>query len=331
MIIRQAEDPYKKHWWAILAGFGLVGVWLCLPLMETSVGSTRIDVAKPVAGGAEQNLDASAAPAAESADAVNLSMGGTYSKKKADEAVSSSLYQSPEAPKAAVAALGGSSGSASSSASSSSLAQSLKAVGDKKDSSWGGEKPQRGFSSPRLSGGSLSGLGSSSGGSSASAGSGMGAFGSRSAQVGYDSTRGLRGDAGAEGAKPGSIAALRQAEKGAVNAASLASGDGAASGMSKTFDGAKGHNAIAPGGKAGADAGLYSSMDAAPVNLKLKEPTVANKELKPPPTVEVPKEKDAQTDLSKQMAMMVVAAVVGGMIPGVGGQVATAMMSVAMK
>lgn len=326
--VGDADDPYKKYWWALLAGFGLTGVWLCLPLMETSVGSTHTDVGKPAAdAAAEQSLDAAAGPSGEQGDALNLSMDGTYRRKKSGDAITSMLYSAPEDPKAAPTALGAASGSASSSAS---LAQSLKDVGDKKDASWGGEKAQRGFAAAKLAGGSLSGLGGSSGASSASGGSGMGAFGSRQAQVGYTSTRGLRDEAGAESAKSGGIAALKQAAKTVSNAASQRSGDAASSGLSKAFDGSKAQNAIGAGGKSTADAGLYSSLDAAPVNLKVNDPNLTKREFTEPPTTDARDDTQKDQDLMKQLGMVVVTSMIGGMIPGVGGQVAAAMMGVMM-
>lgn len=325
--VGNADDPYKKYWWAILAGFGLTGAWLCLPMMETSVGSTHIDAAKPVADASlDQSLDAAVNPSGAPGDALNLSMDGTYRKKKTGENITSMLYQASEDPKAAAGSLAASAGSASSSAS---LAKALKAVGDKKDSSWGGEKAQRGFSSPKLAGGSISGLGGSAAGSSASAGSGAGAFGSHVANVGYSSTRGLRDDGGADSSKSGGIAALKQGAKLAVNAASQSSADAASSGLSRAFDGSKKQNAISAGGKSGADAGLYSSLDAAPVNMKVNDPDIAKKEFKEPPTAEVAQSSaDDNSQLMKQLAMAGVTAFIGGMIPGVGGQVAAAMMGV---
>lgn len=326
--VGRADDPYKRYWWAILAGFGLTGMWLCLPMMETSVGSTRVDAGKLAEGGlAEQSLDA-AGQDGSTGDALDLSMGGTSGGRKLDGAVTSMLYQAPEDPQAA---LGAPSGTAS--GASGTLAQSLKDVGDKKDASWGGEKAQRGFSSPRLAGGALSGLGGSAGASSASAGSGMGAFGSRDAQVGYSSTRGLRDEEGAGQAKSGGMAALKQAAQVSANAASQSSGDAASSGLSRAFDGSKAQNAIGAGGKKGADAGLYSSLDAAPVNLKANDPKLDKKEFKAPPTAEAASssDDDDSSQLMKQLAMVAVTTAIGGLIPGVGGQVASAMMGVMMQ
>ena len=187
MSVQRADDPYKSIV-ALLAASAWRGV--AMPSSDgTSVGSTRIDTGKPAMdAAAEQSLDAAAGPSGEQGDALDLSMDGTYRRKKSGEAVTSMLYSAPEDPKSAPTALGAASGSAS----SASLAQSLKAVGDKKDASWGGEKAQRGFTAAKLAGGSLSGLGGSSGASSASGGSSMGAFGSGAAQVGYASTRPAR-------------------------------------------------------------------------------------------------------------------------------------------
>ncbi|MEK7382165.1 MAG: hypothetical protein AAB262_02655 [Elusimicrobiota bacterium] len=318
MNVQLADDPYKKHWWALLAGFGLTGMWLCLPMMETSVGSARIETGGPVVdAAAEQNLDAAAGPNGAPGDALDLSMDGAYRRKKGDETVASMLYQAPKGPQAVPAA-------------ASTLAQSLKDVGDKKDASWGAEKAQRGFASPRLAGGALSGLSGAAGASSALAGSGWGAFGSRSAQVGSSSTRGLREEAGADSAEAGGFAALRQAAKAVSNAASQSGGDAASRGRSRAFAGAKAQHAIGAGGRRGADAGLYSSLDAAPVNLKVNDPNLNKKEFEVPPTSEAPTSAD-EGDLSEQLAMVAATTVIGGLIPGVGGQVAAAMMGVMAK
>lgn len=327
--VGKADDPYKKCWWVLLASFGLTGAWLCLPMMETSVGSTRVDTGKPAADAAvEQSLDAAVNPSGAPGDALDLAMDGAYRRKKSDEPVTSMLYSSPGGPPAAPTARGV---GAASAAPTSTLAQSLKAVADKKDSSWGGEKARRGFSSPRLAGGALSGLGASKGGSSASSGSGMGAFGARNAQVGYSSTRGLRDDAGEGPAQSGGIAALRQAAKTVSNAASQRSGDAASSGLSKAFDGSKSQNAISAGGGGGADAGLYSNLDAAPVNLKVNDPNLTKREFKPPPTAEARDASAANNDMMRQLAMAAVSAAISGMIPGAGGQVAAAVMNAMMQ
>ncbi|MBI3565837.1 MAG: hypothetical protein HY079_11615, partial [Elusimicrobia bacterium] len=261
---------------AILIGFVATGMWLCLPIMETPVGSAHVDTSKPaVDPNASQSLDSVDNPAG--AQGFSVSMEGLKHKSKSDEPIESMLYQAPAEPTNGAAAsgapLGGASGSASSAAS---LAQALKAVGDKKDSSGWGEKAQKGFTAPRLSGG-LSGVGSASGGAGASASAGVSAFGSSNAQIGYGGTRGLRDDGGADAKPAGGVAVLRKVAEMSKKAAANRSGDGAVSSNSRIFDGAKAQGIGAPVGPAGA--ANYEALDAAPANLKLNDPKLDKKEL----------------------------------------------------
>jgi len=41
MNVKRGADPFKKYWWLILVGFGLVGLWVCAPVMDTSTGGRR--------------------------------------------------------------------------------------------------------------------------------------------------------------------------------------------------------------------------------------------------------------------------------------------------
>ena len=124
---------------------------------------------------------------------------------------------------------------------------------------------------------------------------------------------------------------MKQAAKTVSNAAAQSSGDAASSGLSRAFDGSKKQDSIGAGGAGGADAGLYSSLDAAPVNLKVNNPDLTKKEFKEPPTTEAPSSADDNSQLMQQLAMAAATAAIGGMIPGVGGQVAAAMMGVMMQ
>lgn len=322
-----ADDPYKRYWWAILAGFVLTGAWLCLPILETPVGSARVDTSKPAADpNAESSLDSVENPSGAAGGALDLSMDGSGKRKsKSDEAIASMLYQAP--PEAGAAATGAPLGAASGSAS---LAQQLKNVGDKKkdDSGWG-EKAQKGFAAPRLGGGGgLSGVGSASGGSSASASASAGAsaFGSSNAQIGFGSTRGLKDDGSAD-KMAGGMQALRNAAKTSMAAAAAKSNDAARGGSGAMFDGSKGRNA-GIGVPAGGDGGAYSALDAAPTNLKLNDPKLNSKELKAPPAADVP---TAATDQNKQMMMMLATTLVGGVIGGTTGQMVMMMGMMVMQ
>lgn len=311
--VGSADDQYKKYWVAILIGFVVTGAWLCLPIMETPVGSTHVDASKPaVDPNASQSLDSVDNPSG--APGLNLSMDGVKSRKSlSDQPVESMLYQAPAEAAAGAAAAGAPLGAASGGASGS-LAQQLKDVGDKKSASSGwGEKAQRGFNAPHL-GSSLSGFGGTSGGSGASAG--VSAFGSSNAQIGFGTTKGLHEDGGADKAPAGGVAALRRVAAMSQQAAANRSNDGATSGGSRIFDGTKANAIGAPGGPAGA--ATYEALDAAPMNLKLNDPKLQNKELKEPAAVDVPSAAGG-SDMGKQLAMMAATVIVGGVVGGMAG------------
>ncbi|HAZ08780.1 MAG TPA: hypothetical protein DCZ01_09735 [Elusimicrobia bacterium] len=316
-----ADDPYKKFWWAILALFGLTGMWLCLPLMGTSVGSGRVDTSHTAAdAGAEQNLDAAIGPAGAPGSPLDLSMGGSYRKKSAEDSTSSMLYSAAPESQAPASAPAGAPGAETS------LAQALKSVGDKKDAGgWGGEKARRGFTSPKLAGGVLSGLGDSSGGFGASASGAASAFGTRSSQIALSSTRGLRDDGRVEGAS-GAAAALRKAASGATQAASLRGGDASVGALSRVFDGAKARDGIGAGADGKAGVGLYAGLDEAPANLKTGVPELSSKEIKAPPTSEAAAGGDDSSAMAQQMGTMIMGVVLAGVLPGAVGQIAAGMM-----
>lgn len=319
--VGRAEDPFKKYWLAILAGFALTGAWLCLPMMETSIGSTRVRTEPPLADlSVEQDLDSAVNPSGAPGLAVEREAGGAYRLRKDDAPAGPRLYQPPEEPKSAAAA-----GAAPASGS---LAQSLKAVGEGSGgSSWGAEKPQRGFVSPRLSGVSLGGLGGASGGSSASAGSsGTGVFGTRLPQVGASSARGLREDGGDAQAPAGGLSALRRSAQALGQAAVQRSADAANAGVSRVFDGAKSQNSIGAGAAAASGAGLYAELDAAPVNLKVNPVELSKKDIKPPPATAPPAGTAPVGMSGQQWGMMFFSLLVGGLITGPGGQMAASMM-----
>jgi hypothetical protein len=316
--VANAEDPYKKYWWVILIGFGVTAAWLLVPMMDTQVGSARVNVGGPATDASvEQSFDS--AGASQGGSGVDLSMDGIQAEDK-EKFVPSMLYQAPGGSKTDVkdGALAGHAAAAP--AGLASLAAQLKAAAKKKDpTGWGGEKARQGFTSPHLSGSSLSGLGSASGGSSASAsvGGGMGAFGSRRASVGSTSTRGLREDPSLNDTGMGGLKALAQAQKQASAAAREVSGDAAVSRLNRVFDGAQGRqNSIGAGG--GALGGAYAAMDTqAPTNLKNNDPKLDLKKIKAPPAAPAPTPPDNSAQI--QMAMSLVGMAIGGMVGGAAG------------
>ena len=93
--VRRDNDPFKKYWWVLLLAFGAVGAWLCSPLIGTqgSAGVARESGLKS----AEQSLDSLDNPSGAPGGPVELSMEGSYRKKKQDGPISSSLTFPPEA------------------------------------------------------------------------------------------------------------------------------------------------------------------------------------------------------------------------------------------
>ena len=303
--VADADDPYKKYWFAILAGFACTGFWLLTPMLgENSIGSTVVGGGPKTDAGVEQSLtgaDTGGAAAAEDA-----------AKKKIDDVGNTRLYQAaPEvsANSDKTAALGSASGST--------LADELKKV-SRGEGGWS-EKAQRGFSTPKLSGGSISGLNSAGGGRAGSASSGMRAFGARNAEVGFASTKNTLGGGGAVAASKGGLAALQGAAASAKLAAGTASGDAASNSLTKIFDGGKAQGQI--GGPSGASGGVYEKLDSAPINLKLDDPKLDDKKKKAPPAAAPapPSGKMDDAELGKQIAMTMAGAFVGGLLPGVGG------------
>jgi hypothetical protein len=318
--IGRAEDPFKKHWIILVIGFIFTGLWLCLPLMEPSVGSTHIDTSKPALDpNAAQSLDAIDNPTG--AAGINLAMDGVKPKSKentpAEKAAATSEATATGAAPAAA--------SAPAASSANNLAQELKKVGEQSSASGWGEKAQRGFTMPHLSGGGLSGVGSASGGSSASASPGTGFFGGRTAQVTFTSAQSAPSEATAEKPVSGGLAGLSKVATAVNAAAALHSGDGMVSNLSRTFDGAKAQAPGTPGGTGGAK-GAYAALDAAPANLKGSDPKLNSKEIKAPPSVDVPEAKPG-SNMGQQLAMMAATALIAGMMPAAAGAVMTTMAS----
>jgi hypothetical protein len=328
--VRPSDDPYKKYWWLILVGFGVTGAWVSLPMMETSVGSTRIDTSAPAESmpSGEGSLDSSDNPNGAQGSTLDLSMDiAAGRRKKGDGTLMSSLYQAPEeetpgvveAPTAGAAAAGGT------------LASALAKAASSDPSGWGGQKAQKGFTQPKL-GGSMPGLGGGGGGSgaSASAGGGTSAFGQRNAQVGSVGTQGLKGSVGDMAAPKDAKGALTRAASKATQAANLRSKDGQVSGLSQVFDGRSQRGGAAIGGDGGeaiGAGGISGSLDAAPSNLKLNDPNLDKKEFKEPPAKVANTRDNSSEEFKQQIAMMVVTTVVGGVVGGAAGGIITSLGS----
>jgi hypothetical protein len=329
--IAAADDPYKKYWLAILFGFGLTGVWLCLPIMETPVGSGHVDPAKATDSSVEQSLDSVNNPAGAVGAPLNLSDAEKKRQAQAADEAKSMLYQAaPEGgPVAPGAPIDGASAGA---APASSLAQSLKDAGKTSAGGWGGEKAQRGFDSPHLEG-SLSGAGKAGGGFSASAS--VGAFGTHNAEVSIGAAKGLDAGGGNFSSGGGAAASLRNTATAAQMAAGIRSGDAARAGLANAFDGSKGggKGVLGGGGSGNANSaagGLYAALDSAPANLKGNDPKIDAKKITTPDPVAAPAS-DSTAQMNQQLGMMVASAIIGGMIPGVGAQMAMMMMQVVVS
>ncbi len=332
--VSDADDPFKKYWWAILGGIGFTAAWLLMPMAgEKSIGSTVVDTSKPkIEGSVEQSF-----ADGDVGNGLNLSMEEAIKRRKEDPAFSGSslMLPTPEGGETADAAAAGSAaGGAASGAKSASLAAALKEVGQS-NGGWGDKKAQRGFDQPKLSGSGMSGLGSAGGGRSGSAG-GTSAFGSSNANVGFGRAGGLSGsvkDDVAPAAK-GSIAALKALASQSVNAANNSSNDAARSSLAQAFDGAKAGSKI--GGPGGGPGGArYDSLDTAPINLKLSDPKLNEKKLEAPPPSAPDPSKSAKGDdaeMAKQLMMTVVGGVLGGVIGGpVGGIVTNVLMQAVQR
>ncbi len=332
--IRRDNDPFKKYWWVILAGFGVMALWVCFPAGGgTGSGSVaRGGGLKPSEQGL-QSLDSRENAAGAPGSVVDLSMEGAGGsrKKQADGDMASSLYQAPgAAPGAPIEP------QALTAASVSNLAAALKKASKSDPSGWGGAKAQRGFTAPKANFGGLSGFGSGSGGTGAAAGAS--AFNTQNAKVGFDSTRGLSGDG--SGAADGNVKrhmrAVTAAARASFNAAGAGSGDAMRGGAGTSFDGSGAGAAIA--GKSGSHSAVYGRMDdtMAPANLKGGPPDAKDKKKDPmdklAQAIEDMNDKgeEKKTDPAEAMTQriqeMIIMAVVGGVVNGVVGGMMKALL-----
>ncbi|MEK7389215.1 MAG: hypothetical protein AAB036_05925, partial [Elusimicrobiota bacterium] len=243
--VSDADDPYKKYWWAILLGFAGTTVWLLSPMLgERPIGSTRVGAAATAPGAdVEQSLSS-----AQGTAGAEASLAAQSSAKSAEAQGGSSLYQGAPGDSAGSDQTAAATDAPGAAAAEKSLADELKKVSE---GGWG-EKPRRGFSAPKLSGGAMSGLSSAVGGRAQSASS-VGAFGVRNAQVGVSAAPSISEtrESAASGAK--GLASLKSVAVSARLAAGTASGDAAANSLNRAFDGANVENRI--GGPGGAPIG----------------------------------------------------------------------------
>jgi len=281
-----------------------------MPLMDTATGSAGLERGlKP----ADQSLDSLANPNGAPGQAVDLSMEGTYRKKKAEDQMTSSLYQplpetaAPGAPLAAGAA-----------PASASFAAALKEISKKTDASgWGGAAPQKGFTPPKGNFSGLSGFGGGGGGGSGAALS-LGAFGTAVAKTGVTTTRGLGPLDSGQGAKGGApaMSSLKAAQAQGLAAAMQRSGDASAALARASFDGSRGGSAIS-GGQGESLGGSYANLDAVPMNLKPNNPELNKFNYQPVPAVVAAM--DTSAEQKRALVMAVAGALIGGLIGGPAG------------
>lgn len=319
--IRRDNDPFKKYWWVLLVVFGIAGAWICMPALQSKGIAGGASLATDASGGAlmaEQGLDAVHNPDGARGGVVDLSMDGSGGRRKADgSTMTSSLYQSPEGSEAEAAPVDQVAAAASAEPN---YADALKDVSKKKadPSGWGGVKAQKGFTAPKGNFSSLSGLqGGSSGGSAATSG---GAFGSASAKTGFASTRGLGADAPVGDGKA-AMGMLKEARKLSALAASAKSLDAGSAMASRSFDGRAGSGSGIGGGGA-PTGGTYGALDAAPANLKANDPSLDHFEVTPPPAA-VQGDMENSEEWKKQLLMMGLSLVVGGMFGPMAGMMMT--------
>ncbi len=323
MNVKRNSDPFKKYWWVILVGFGVVALWVCAPVMK---GGTGGGTARRETGlqSSEESLDSINNPAGAPGSVIDLSMDGSYAKKSKNE-IKSDFYQAPDPEKAAP-------GKALSHGSASTLASALKRAAKKDPSGWGGKKARRGFKSPKGNFGSLSGMGSgSSGGTSASySGGGTGAFGTRNANVGMTSTRGLGAASAGAGKQSGPkfMRALKTTAKTQTAAAGMRSADGASAAGATSFDGTSQSNSSIGGGSS--DGGrVYGLLDdsAAPINLKPSNfeggqtyTPYDDDDDDDVPDVEDDDEVEDDEEMRNMIIKLIITTVVGGVVGGLVGQ-----------
>lgn len=321
--IARNSDPFKKYWWVILLGFGGVGAWICMPLMDSSVGAGSVNAEAGLRSAQPQSLDSINNPSGAPGGVVNLLMEGSGRYKKKDGPAMSSLYQAPEEPAAAAAAA----------PATGNLADALKDIASRTAASgaadstgWGGQKAQRGFVAPRANFGAMSGFssGSGSGASASSAGGGaasVSGFGAQRANTGVAYAQGLRDDSAAEPGRKGTFGALQGAQAVSIAAARQHTYDVSAAMGGRSFDGSGGKGSGIGGGGAGqaGSAGLYGSLDSAPINLKANDPNLNQMKIEAPPALPKEVPPDPNDQMRQMLMQMIIMGLVGGLMGGVTG------------
>lgn len=313
--IAKDDDPYKRVWMLILGGFVLTAIWLYVPLMGAGTGEGRINSGGNSAAAVEQNLEV----AEPSNGAPGSALGAMDGK------LASLTPETPsQSPLPGDSASAGAAGAASANAAGSSSADVSKGApsNSKTSSSRRAAKP---FNPPHLSNMSLSGPGSVSGGAGASY-SGGAAFGNRATSVGYTNARGLHDDGTPAGPAGRSLTALNAGARSATNA-NVHGFDATAAALGHTFDGSAKQKSGGPAPQVAAD---LNSLNEIPKELKQNDPDLMSglKKIDAP----APAMSDASSNnKTQQLVMMFAAMAVGGLIPGVGGQMAMMMMMTMMQ
>ncbi|MBI5210330.1 MAG: hypothetical protein HY927_10200 [Elusimicrobia bacterium] len=343
--VSRDNDPFKKYWWVLLVGFGLIGLWVLFPLLGQT-GSARVAMPRQSAPEDQglQSLDSSLNPAGAPGSAVDLSMDGSgYKKKNFDEPVTSSLYQAPGAAAGqpiAASSQTTASASASAPAAGATLASALKDVSKNDPKGWGGAKPQKGFNAPKGSFGGLSGVGAASGSSGAS----MSAtpFNSPTAQVAFDTAQGIGAEEGGAQSQDSRryMRTLRAAQSKSILASKMKGTDSAKDAGGKVFDGNTNNKTTIAGAGQGTG-GVFGKFDydSAPTNLKNAAEKAASLDddmmSKLNKGLDDVKEKTFEADnkdmMNQQMMQMMMMMAVSGVAGGGVGSMAMPMMMMMMQ
>jgi len=307
--IRKNSDPFKKYWWILLLVFGAIGGWICIPVMDTPIGAGPTAYEHGLKS-ADQSLDSMANPNGAPGQAVDLSMDGSYPKKKPGETdqMASSLYQAPAEAAAPGAPLTAGAGSAS-------FADALKEVSKKAkadSAGWGGATPQKGFTAPKANFSGLSGTGSSTGGSGANFS--VSPFGANVSKTAMTTTKGLGAYDPGSGKGGSPVMSSLKAAQAASQAAAMQKSADLAKGMSGgVFDG-RGVGGSISADNAQGIGGSYADLDKAPMNLKANPtpPDLKNQDVGKAVATSATST-SLKDKIIEAVAMAVVSGVVGGM------------------
>ncbi|MDD5655867.1 MAG: hypothetical protein PHF00_01245 [Elusimicrobia bacterium] len=310
--VNKCNDPFKKYWWVILLAFAGIGAWVCMPLMDTSVGAGSAGLERGLKP-ADQSLDSLSNPQGAPGAAVDLSMEGTYRKMTSDETgMTSSLYQAPSEAAAAGSPI-------ATGAAPASFADALKEVARKKDpTGWGGAAVRKAFVPPKAGFGGLSGFGGGSGGGSGASLS-AGAFGTANPKIGMAATRGLGSmEEGPSRGRGAVLNALHAAKNSGQSASLQQRGDSAKALSGLNFDGSRRGGSSISAEQAAAASGIsLDDAGPAPINLKENDSSANSYKYEPVPKAVAPM--DTSEEQKRQIVMAVAGAVIGGLIGGTAG------------